>query len=206
MTCPQDSTCKLPPAVEALKWEAVAGALEMAAAAPAKMQVALLTETVQALQTADSQSVLPLLQCLRSVDANQHLQAMAKMLHLAHAIGKRAVISVMALGTIPGVCEPSITLRRLSQACMHVADCAWQTCWPHLRSYLQQQPPLSFLQTERAAARAALPVIAWLSSWTSVQRRPGLQCRCAAVPAMHMFALCSLHAIRVPASKALLAC
>ena len=72
----------------------MAGALEMAAAAPAKMQVALLTETVQALQTADSQSVLPLLQCLRSVDANQHPRAMAKMLHLAHAIGKRAMISI----------------------------------------------------------------------------------------------------------------
>ena len=86
MTCPQDMICNFAPAVEALKWEGLAGALQMAAAAPAKtpasaagtMQVALLTETVQALQTADSQSLLPLLQCLRSANAIENPQAMAK--------------------------------------------------------------------------------------------------------------------------------
>ena len=93
MTCLQDSMRKLPPAAEALKWEAVAAALEMAAAAPATtpataagtMQVALLTETVRALQTADSQSLLPLLQCLRSVNATHHPQAMARVLYPTHA-------------------------------------------------------------------------------------------------------------------------
>lgn len=94
MACPQDSMRKLPPTVEALKWGAVAGALEMAAAAPARgaacaastMPMALLTETVQALQTADSQSLLPLLQCLRSVNAFPHPQAVPKMPCLTHAV------------------------------------------------------------------------------------------------------------------------
>ena len=90
MTGLQDSMRKRPPAVEALKWEAVAAAQEMAAATtPASvagtMQVALLTETVRALQTADSRSLLPLLQCLRSVNATHHPQAMARVLHPTHA-------------------------------------------------------------------------------------------------------------------------
>ena len=111
MACPQDSMCKLPPTVEALKWEAITGALEMADAAQAKtlasaagtMQAVLLTGTVQALQTADSQSLLPLLQCLRSVNAIQHPQAMAKVLYPTYAFEQPAVMSMMALSTFLNV-------------------------------------------------------------------------------------------------------
>lgn len=68
--CPRPS-----PDAEALRWQAVAGALGLAQTQRSRSCVSLkrstsirvLAEVVEALQTADSHSLLPLLACLRHV-------------------------------------------------------------------------------------------------------------------------------------------
>ena len=71
----QEECFRLSPATEALKWQAAAGALGLAqtlrrrghASLQSATSIRVLADVVEALQTADSQCLLPLLACLRYV-------------------------------------------------------------------------------------------------------------------------------------------
>ena len=102
----QANVPRLSPAAEALKWQATAGVLEMACTQASAnrglcsgTRARILSEVVEALQTADSWSLLPLLQCLRQRIPYEAAHCSSVALHYILLLGAKKGIEPR--GVIP---------------------------------------------------------------------------------------------------------